>query len=355
MNTQKTSVGKIPRMSRCARRKLLAEGRRSRDPATALRFAVVANLARGDSAQRVAEALNVAPSTVHRTRRAYLEGGGTWALYDLRRFNGHRKMDGGVLDGLRRLLASSPQDHGWARPTWTREVLREQLVRDGYERLSVSTIGRALAAVGARRGRARPIVLCPWSRRRKRRRIRELRALADRGTPMEPTFFVDEVDIHLNPKIGMDWMLQGTQRCIVTPGKNQKRYLAGALNAATGELICVEDTSKNSDIFIKLLWRLATLHRTCRRIHIILDNYGIHSSRRTVDALSELGDRVVLHFLPPYTPEANRIERCWLDLHANVTRNHRCASMDALMSNVWAYLRARNKVGPSRASLAHAA
>jgi len=33
---------------------------------------------------------------------------------------------------------------------------------------------------------------------------------------------LDEVDIHLNPKIGGDWMLAGQQRRILTPGKNQK-------------------------------------------------------------------------------------------------------------------------------------
>nr|WP_253816460.1 transposase [Myxococcus xanthus] len=33
--------------------------------------------------------------------------------------------------------------------------------------------------------------------------------------------------------------------------------------------------------------------------------------------------RIVLHFLPPDCPEANRIERVWLDLHANAARNHR--------------------------------
>ncbi|MFP2924295.1 hypothetical protein ACLESO_03555 [Pyxidicoccus sp. 3LG] len=35
----------------------------------------------------------------------------------------------------------------------------------------------------------------------------------------------------------------------------------------------------------------------------------------------------MLHFLPPYCPEGNRIERLWLDLHANVTRNHRCRTL----------------------------
>jgi transposase len=54
-----------------------------------------------------------------------------------------------------------------------------------------------------------------------------------------------------------------------------------------------------------------------------------------------VGGRVVLHFLPPYCPQANRIERVWLDLHANVTRNHWCRTLKRLMARVHAYLAGR--------------
>jgi transposase len=71
---------------------------------------------------------------------------------------------------------------------------------------------------------------------------------------------------------------------------------------------------------------------------VIVDNYGIHSARKTEAKLTELRGRVVLHFLPPYCPDANRIERVWQDLHANVTRNHRCRTMSALLDNVRSYV-----------------
>jgi DDE superfamily endonuclease len=57
--------------------------------------------------------------------------------------------------------------------------------------------------------------------------------------------------------------------------------------------------------------------------------------------VEQFAGRVVLHFLPPYCPQANRIERVWLDVHANVTRNHTCRSMLALMRRVHAYLTER--------------
>src|SRR5574337_424842 len=75
-----------------------------------------------------------------------------------------------------------------------------------------------------------------------------------------------------------------------------------------------------------------------------------HSSKKTQAFLAQFGGRVVLHFLPPYCPDDNRIERVWLDLHANVTRNHRCKSMEELMAHVVAFMRSynrRKKLNPS--------
>jgi transposase len=55
-------------------------------------------------------------------------------------------------------------------------------------------------------------------------------------------------------------------------------------------------------------------------------------SEHYAQALAALGGRIVLHSLPPYCPDANRIERVWQDLHANVTRNHRCKTIERSMS-----------------------
>ncbi len=55
----------------------------------------------------------------------------------------------------------------------------------------------------------------------------------DECSTEHPVFYEDEVDIHLNPKIGADWQLRGQQKRVVTPGQNEKYYLAGALNSGT--------------------------------------------------------------------------------------------------------------------------
>ena len=75
---------------------------------------------------------------------------------------------------------------------------------------------------------------------------------------------------------------------------------------------------------------------------MILDNYRIHSSQLSRAAVAELRGRIMLHFLPPYCPNENRIERLWQDLHAEVTRNHDCPTMEQLMQNVRHFVRRRS-------------
>lgn len=315
----------------------------------ALRYRIVVHLSLKHSQPSIAKALLCAPSTISRTRKAFLREGEA-GLRDRRSENGTRKADLAFDFCLVDALAGSPQDFGWERPTWTRELLALELARRGQPLVSVSTLGRALARIGAKLKRPKPVVSCPWPSRRRNKVLRELERLAERCDLDEPVFYSDEVDLHLNPKIGPDWTLPRQRRVVVTPGKNVKRYAAGALHASTRRLVFVTGERKTSALFCQLLWKLVSTYRRARRIHLVLDNFIIHASKITRRCIDQFRGKVVLHFLPPYCPDSNRIERVWLDLHANVTRNHRCKTMHELMQRIIAFLNAyshQNKVKPS--------
>lgn len=133
---------------------------------------------------------------------------------------------------------------------------------------------------------------------------------------------------------------------MLTPGQNAKCYLAGALNATSGRLTWVEGPRKTSALFIALIDHLVKrAPARARVIHLVLDNFRLHSSRAVQAARERWGDRVRFHFLPPYCPDHNRIERLWKDLHDNVTRNHTCRDMAQLMRYVNDYLQSRRRKG----------
>jgi transposase len=337
-NPKEARVHIVPRIDRAERRDLMRTARKANDLATMLRFYAVALLGGGKSSPTVADILDIAVSTVVRAAHAYLAHG-IAGLHDRRRGNGRPKADGAFRARVAELLRRTPEDFGWRRPTWTRELLCRQTERDGQAAVSVSTMGRALARIGARLGMPKPTVCCPWKRDAREARLAEIRALEERASATEPVLYSDEVDIHLNPKIGRDWMLPGQQRRVITPGKNEKFYLAGALDVRTGELLTTGLAHKGAALFCELLRDLAAHYGPkVKCIHLIVDNYSIHAARATLRTLEELGGRIVLHHLPPYCPDANRIERVWQDLHANVTRNHRCRTMKTLLGKARDYL-----------------
>lgn len=284
-------------------------------------------------------------SQVYRVAHRFLDQGPA-GLADRREGNGEGKVTESYEWELLTVLAGSPRDHGYLRPTWTQELLvRVLAVRTGIK-VSVTTMSRLLKRLRVRLGRPKPTVGCPWPKSRRMRRLAWIRRLIRDLGPDEVAVYEDEVDIHLNPKIGPDWMLRGQQKEVPTPGQNQKRYLAGALDARTGKLTWIEGERKNSTLFLLLIHRLVTVsYRDARRIHIILDNFKIHDSHQVRLALAAWEGKVQLHFLPPYCPDHNRIERIWKDLHDNVTRNHCHKDMEELMSEVHQYLRHRRRCG----------
>jgi transposase len=315
--------------------------RETKDKALAMRCQIVLLADKQRRRPAIAECVGLSVSWVGRVISRFRKFG-PGALYDGRADNGSLKVDEYYLSALYHVVEGSPQDWGYARPTWTQELLAKVMQRHMGTEVHRSTMSRALKRIGARLGRPKPTVGCPWPKAAKTRRLNKIARLIEQLPPDEMVFYEDEVDIHLNPKIGSDWMNRGTQKQVMTPGNNVKQYIAGAKNGRTGELTWVRSEKKNSLLFIGLLDKLARDHPQARVIHIVLDNFKIHDSQATRAAVASFEARVVLHFLPPYCPDANKIERVWLDLHANVNRNHRCQNMKELMTQVYNYLYKRN-------------
>lgn len=348
----------MPRM--VSRRRFYVKGalrrmlKKTNDKRLSIRIRIAIMVVDNHRPSRIASTVGCAVSTVNRVADRFSEYS-IEGLMDRREDNGDLKLDEAFLGQLRDVVDQSPRDFGYQRPTWTRELLVAVMRKSTGVSVHVGTMSRALRKIGARRGRPRPTVGCPWSKAAKTRRINAINKLRANCRRNEILVYEDEVDIHLNPKIGMDWMNRGHQKEVLTPGQNQKRYLAGALNPDTGELTIVEGRQKNSDLFLRMLESLLERYSDAKRIYIILDNYRIHSSRIVQAALSHRLKKISLVFLPPYCPNENKIERVWKDLHDEVTRNHPHATMGELMQAVHKYLRQRNRKKKATYSMALAA
>jgi transposase len=333
------------RLSKPARDFLNREAMTGRNAEFRMRCKIIRNLARGETPMQIHRILGCSRSQVYRMSHRFVKNG-IVGLVDQREENGPTKVLEEYASEVLAAVAGSPREHGYDRPTWTQELLILVVRKKTSVGISRTTMCRLLQRLNVRNGRPKPYVMCPWPQRRKSRRLNDIKRLEKKLPRHHVMLYVDEVDIHLNPKIGNDWMLKGQQKQVLTPGQNEKWYLAGALDHQSGRLHWVEGTSKNSALFISLVDDLVQKrYRNKKVIHLVLDNFKIHSSKAVQAASDRWGKRVQFHFLPPYCPDANRIERRWKDLHDNVTRNHTCRSMDELIECVRRYLSIRRRTG----------
>lgn len=79
-------------------------------------------------------------------------------------------------------------------------------------------------------------------------------------------FYEDEVDIHLNPKIGADWQVRGQQKRVVTPVRMENIIWHWLLHSSTGKVSYVSGSSKISVLFISQLKHLKATYRRAKTI-----------------------------------------------------------------------------------------
>jgi transposase len=314
------------------RNALMRQLRTSPDAAARLRCHILLLLDAGHPWALIAAALFTSSATINRWRRAYLRGGIDAVLAGSSR---PRLGQWWVAMVVHWVTTLAPADIGFARSRWTCEAVAVVLREDHRTQVSRETVRRRLREQDLVWRRPRPVIrLCDPDRAAK---LAVLRSLLH-GLPADETaVFMDEVEVHTNPKIGSMWMRGGDQTAVDTPGDNEKRVLAGSLHWRTGRLIETwgrEGEGRTAGLFCRHLDSLRRAFRHYRVIHVICDNAFNHreDKSRVVRAyVVAWGHRVVVHYLPKYAPDTNPVEEVWWRLHEAVTRNHRCKSMAELI------------------------
>ena len=220
------------------------------------------------------------------------------------------------------ILKAAPRAYGWCRTRWSCATLAATLkAKHGIE-VSAETVRRWLHEMGWVWKRAKLVAKDDDPQRINR--LARIRFHSENLQAHEVMVFADELDIHLLPKVGAAWMPQGTQEEVMTPGKNEKHSLAGALNLATGKLLHCLGPRKNNGLFRDLLTLLDRTYPApwITRIYVVVDNYCIHKAKAVEQWLAS-HPRFELLWLPTYCPRANPIERVFGDVHDKCTRNHK--------------------------------
>jgi transposase len=140
--------------------------------------------------------------------------------------------------------------------------------------------------------------------------------------PQDSIHFLDASHPTHNTTTSYGWIKRGRKgdKFLSTNTGRERLNLNGALNQATHQVVVLSEKTINAQAVIKLLNKLIK-QQPHGKIHLILDN-AMYYRANIIKEWRKHHTRVKFHFLPPYSPNLNLIERLWLFFHRKITNNH---------------------------------
>jgi transposase len=135
----------------------------------------------------------------------------------------------------------------------------------------------------------------------------------------EPIYFADSVHPQHKPRLTSGWILKGELKLMPINGSQKRLNIIGGINLSDHNLVFNVVDTVNALSIENFLKALRKKHSSDIKLHLVLDNAGYHRAERIIKAAEDLN--IKLHYLPPYSPNLNPIERLWKIMHEYVTYN----------------------------------
>jgi len=136
--------------------------------------------------------------------------------------------------------------------------------------------------------------------------------------PKEVFYYADEFNLTWFPTLRAMWSPKGQQVMIPTPGQTKKHYGIGAVNYHTGETKVLIRRRKRRKEIAELLELLLEQHPE-ETIYLAWDNASTHQDDEVEAVIRRAAGRLVLLYLPTYSPWLNPIEMLWRHFRREVT------------------------------------
>ena len=155
----------------------------------------------------------------------------------------------------------------------------------------------------------------------------------------EAVMFADAVHpTHAVRPVGC-WAPKETKVAVDQTSGRQRMNIHGAIDQETGQTRMIEVLTVDAMSTIALLMSIEALYPAMRLIHVFLDNARYHHAKLVRAWLAQPGRRIKLHFVPPYCPHLNPIERLWGLMHKHVTHNRCYATFSGFCDAMLGFLK----------------
>ncbi len=153
----------------------------------------------------------------------------------------------------------------------------------------------------------------------------------------EPILFLDAVHPTQGTKLSYGWMRKGEKKAVKTTGSRTRLNILGALNLnAIGHTVFQEYQTLNDYniccFFNEIRKSYPDYHQ---KIHLIVDGAG-YNKAHLVKEWAYVSN-IELHYLPPYSPNLNPIERLWKVMNEQVRNNRYFADKHEFRDKVFKF------------------
>jgi transposase len=149
--------------------------------------------------------------------------------------------------------------------------------------------------------------------------IKYYNRLKKKAGEKEPIYFTDSVHPQHQTQLTYGWIPKGERKEVATTACQKRLNFIGGICLNGHRFIYHQADTINSESICDFLWKLRKKNPGKFYVHVIWDNAKPHKDDEVCNFAKTLG--IKLHYLPPYSPNLNPVERMWKLMHENVRYN----------------------------------
>lgn len=135
----------------------------------------------------------------------------------------------------------------------------------------------------------------------------------------ETICFIDGVHPTHNVQPAYGWIKKGIRKEIPANSGRSRLNLSGALDVISHGVIIQADQTLNAEATISFFRKIEEAYPSKNKIHIFCDNARYYKNQLVQRYIEN--SKIVMHFLPAYSPNLNPIERLWKWMKERVIYN----------------------------------
>jgi transposase len=134
----------------------------------------------------------------------------------------------------------------------------------------------------------------------------------------EEIYFMDAVHPEFQSKAVCGWIKKGEVKTLPTTSAQYRMHFVGAISLKKMEVFVQEYETVDADSVIEFYKAMESTSLSTT-IHVICDNGRSNKNKKLEEYLKT--SKIKVHYLPPYSPNLNPIERLWKVLREKKTYN----------------------------------